>query len=292
MKIKDRQFPYPVLSPFNDDIKSDPLKVEIKADAIEDEMEFNVEFELKNDTLVDLIAQGKAVYGVHLECTSTMKRFFKESATPSFSFKINQRFLNNIVEINFFVVAQKEISGYQNSDAHEDFENIVFTVKKGERLAFAETVKMNITKEQIAKPNSIFELAVNSYDNAPLFAADFQEKIVVSVPKAAYEEITNLRGFIGADVDQLLITMYCVPALIEALYYVKDLIDTEELHLVESTVWYRSIAKRLETLGVNIEELGQEDNIPNLAIHVLDNVNERALTSIARIFGIEEGSEA
>lgn len=291
MKIKDRQFPYPVLSPFNDDIKSEPLKVEIKADSVEENMEFTVEFELKNETLLNLIDEGKAVYGVHLECTSTMKRFFEKSDAASFSFKINQRFLNNIVEINFFVVAKEEISTYQNSDAHEDFEDMVFTVEKGERLAFAETIKMNITKEQIAKPNSIFELAVNAYDNAPLFAADFQEKIVVSVPKSAYEEITTLRGFIGADVDQLLIMMYYMPALIEALYYVKDLIDTEELHLVESTVWYRSIAKRLETLGENIEELGQVDNIPNLAIQILDNVNERALTSIARIFGIEEGSE-
>ena len=109
------------------------------------------------------------------------------------------------------------------------------TDKRKQRLAFAETVKMNIIKEQIAKPNSIFELAVNAYDNAPLFAADFQEKIIVSVPKSAYEEITTLRGFIGADVDQLLITMYYIPALIEALYYVKDLIETAAKQPVKGT---------------------------------------------------------
>ena len=101
-----------------------------------------------------------------------------------------------------------------------------------------------------------------------------------------------MRGFIGADVDQLLISMYYVPALIEGLYYIQDLMGTEETHLVESSVWYRSIAKRLETLGKNIEQLDQEDNMPNLAMNILDNVNERALVSIARIFGIEEEGEA
>ncbi|MER2108980.1 MAG: hypothetical protein ABS949_18800 [Solibacillus sp.] len=291
MKIKDRQFPYPVLSPFNDDIKGEALKAEIEATTLENDLEFTVTFQLENDTLLQLIAEGKAVYGVHLECVSTLKRFFEQSAQPTFSFPINHKLLNNVVDINFFVVASKDIEGYTNVDAHEDFDGVTFVIDKGDRLAFAETVKMNITKEPIAKTNSIFELAVNSYDSAPLFAADFQEKIIVSVPKGIYEEITNLRGFIGADVDQLLITMYYTPALIEALYYVKDLIESEELYEIENTIWYRSIAKRLETLGKNIEELGHEDNIPNLAMHILDNINERALTSIARIFGIEEGSD-
>ena len=147
---------------------------------------------------------------------------------------------------------------------------------------------MNITKEPIAKTNSIFELTVNPLETAALIAVDFQEKIVISIPKSAYGEITNLRGLIGVDVDQLLISMYYMPALIEGLYYIRDLIDSDEIHFVENTVWYRSIAKRLESLEKNIEQLNQEDNLPNLAIHILDNVNERALISIARIFGIED----
>lgn len=291
MKIKDRQFPYPVLSPFNDDIKGKALQAKIEVATFENEIEFTVTFQLENVTLLKLIESGKAMYGVHLECTSTMKRFFEQSQQSMFVFNIDHKLLNNIVDINFFIVASEDIENYVNSEAHEDFEGIAFIVEKGDRLAFAETVKMNITKEPIAKPNSIFALAVNSYENAPLFSADFEDKIVVSVPTATYEEITNLRGFIGADVDQLLVTMYYMPALIEALYYVQDLLGTGEIYVIENTVWYRSIAKRLETLGKSIDELNQEENIPNLAIQILDNANDRALTSIARIFGIDEGSD-
>jgi len=292
MKIKHRHFPYPVLSPFSDDIKGEPLKAEIQAEALEVDMQFTVKFQLENATLRQMIENGQAVYAVHLECSSTMKRFFEKSTQPNFTFNINHKLLNNVVEINFFIVANENISDYQNADFHEDFEGAQFNIQKGDQLAFTETVKMNITKEPIAKPNSIFELSINPYDAAPLFATDFQEKIVISIPKSVYEEVTNLRGFIGADVDQLLISMYYVPALIEGLYYIQDLMGTEETHLVESSVWYRSIAKRLETLGKNIEQLDQEDNLPNLAMNILDNVNERALVSIARIFGIEEEGEA
>ena len=86
--------------------------------------------------------------------------------------------------------------------------------------------------------------------------------------------------------------MYYVPALIEGLYYVRDLLENDEVHLIESNIWYQSLAKRLEVLGKDIGQLNQEENIPNLAMQILDNVNERALVSIARIFGIEEEGEA
>lgn len=292
MKIKHRHFPYPVLSPFSDDIIGEPLKAEIEAKALEKDMQFTVKFGLENTTLLQLIESGLAVYAVHLECSSTMKRFFEKSEYPDFTFTINHKLLNNIVEINFFVIANEDIKAYRNEHFHEDFEGATFNIKKGDQLAFTETVKMNITKEPIAKTASIFELSVNPYDSAPLFAADFQEKIVISIPKPIYDEVTNLRGFIGADVDQLLITMYYVPALIEGLYYVQDLLETDDVHQVESSIWYQSLAKRLEVLGKDIGQLDQEENIPNLAMQILDNVNERALVSIARIFGIEEEGEA
>ncbi|TKI46250.1 hypothetical protein [Lysinibacillus tabacifolii] len=291
MKIKDRHFPYPVLSPFSDDIVGEPLKAEIEAQTIENGLEFKVTFQLENEALQQLIATGQAVYAVHLECSSTMKRFYERAAQPIFIFTIDQKLLNNVVEINFFIVANEDIYGYHNTNFHKDFEGAQFNIQKGDQLAFTETVKMNITKEPIAKTNSIFELAINPLENAPLITTDFEEKIVISIPKSVYEEITNLRGLIGSDVDQLLISMYYMPALIEGLYYIRDLIDNDEIHFFESTIWYRSIAKRLETLGTNIEQLNQEENIPDLAMQILDNVNERGLVSIARIFGIEEEGE-
>ena len=288
MKIKDRHFPYPVSSPYSNDILGEALKAEIDAQTIGDDLQFTVVFQLANETLRQLIESERAVYAVHLECSSTMKRFFKTSSHSTFSFDIDQKLLNNIVEINFFIIADKDIPGYSNKDFHEDFDGTQFNIQKGDQLAFTETIKMNITKEPIAETNSIFELARSPHEKAPLIEVDFPEKIIISVPKTAYEEVTNLRGFIGADVDQLLISIYYVPALIEGLYLIKDYIDTEEIHEIENAIWYKSIAKRLEALGKNIEQLHQEDNLPNLAINILDNVNERALVSIARIFGVED----
>lgn len=289
MKIKHRHFPYPVLSPYSNDITGEKLKADITVEKLESEFQFTANFQLENETLLRLIENEQAVYAVHLECSSTMKRFFKISKQPNYSFNINHKLLNNIVEINFFIVAYKDISSYYNTEFHEDFEGVRFNIQKGDQLAFAETVKMNITKEPLAKTNSIFELSVNPNKNAPLFEVDFVEKITISLPKQIYEEITNLRGFIGADVDDIFISIYYLPALIEALYQIRDHIENDSLFMIENTVWYRSIAQRLEKIGESIEELDQKfGDFPNLAMRILDN-NERTLKSIHRIFGIEEG---
>ena len=173
MKIKHRHFPYPVLSPYSDDIVGDPLEAIIECEIIDSNLRFTAKFHLENNTLRDLIASKQAVYGVHLECTSTMKRFFKKSQIAKFTFDIEQKFLNNQVNINFFVVAEEDIAAYKNDNFHDDFEGVTFNVKKGDQLAFAETVKMNIEKEPVAKTNSISRVSGQSRPKSTTFCGRF-----------------------------------------------------------------------------------------------------------------------
>lgn len=292
MKIKHRHFPYPVLSPYSDDIIGMPLETTIECEIVENNLQFTANFLLVNKTLRDLIASKRAVYGVHLECKSTMKRFFKKSETAQFIFNIEPKLLNNQVDINFFIVAEEDISAYYNEDFHEDFDDVTFNVLKGDQLAFAETVKMNIEKEPVAKTNSIFELAVNPDPHAPLFAADFEDKILVSVPQNTFNQINELRGYIGSQVDSLLVTMYYTPALVEGLYYIRDCIKDDTVHLIEEKLWYRSIERRMEQLKFSAHSLADDINIPDLANRILDDANARALYAIKKIYGIEdEGAE-
>jgi len=291
MKIKHRHFPYPVLSPYSNDIVGRPLEATIELEIVDRNLRFTANFDLENKTLRDLIASNQAVYGVHIECSSTMKRLFKKSQTAKFIFDIEQKFLNNQVNINFFVIAERDIVGYKNNDFHDDFEGVTFNVKKGDQLAFTETVKMNIEKEPIAKTNSIFELAVNPDPNAPLFAADFEDKILVSVPQITFDEINELRGYMGSQVDSLLVTMYYTPALVEGLYYIRDSMKDDTIHLIEEKLWYRSIERRLDQLKINISSLTDDVNIPDLANKILDDANARALKTIKLIYGIEEEGE-
>jgi len=269
-----------------------PLESTIECEIVENYLKFTANFLLGNKSLLDLIASKRAVYGVHLECKSTMKRFFKKSKTSQFTFNIEPKLLNNQVDINFFIVAEEDISAYYNEDFHEDFDDITFNVLKGDQLAFAETVKMNIEKEPVAKTNSIFELAVNPDPHAPLFAADFEDKILVSVPQNTFNQINELRGYIGSQVDSLLVTMYYTPALVEGLYYIRDCIKDDTVHLIEEKLWYRSIERRMEQLKFSAHSLADDVNIPDLANKILDDANARALYAIKKIYGIEdEGAE-
>ena len=110
----------------------------------------------------------------------------------------------------------------------------------------------------------------------------------MSVPQITFDQINELRGYMGSQVDSLLVTMYYTPALVEGLYYMRDCLKYDEIHLIEEKVWYRSIERRMEQLKFNIHSLTEDVNIPDLANKILDDANARALNAIKQIYGIEE----
>src|SRR5688572_29395017 len=101
MKLKSRNFPHPVLNPVTDDFKTSYYVASIKEfQENASDLVFLVEFKLKNSTLKKLIEIQKAIYNVHFECNSTMKRI---------SFSFSQMDLKVISKDGSEIISQGKI---------------------------------------------------------------------------------------------------------------------------------------------------------------------------------------
>ena len=74
MDIRNRHFPYPVLSDFSDDYVDAGFLTEIKLARELNDIIFSFTSLLDNNELLELISEDKAEYVYHLECSQTSFR--------------------------------------------------------------------------------------------------------------------------------------------------------------------------------------------------------------------------
>ena len=74
MQIKPRSYPHPVLTYFGDDIVNSVFMPVVEVRANKNAYVFDANFKTNNVDLLQLIAQKKARYAVHVECTQTRYR--------------------------------------------------------------------------------------------------------------------------------------------------------------------------------------------------------------------------
>ena len=72
MRIKQRQYPYPVLSFFSDDLPRCTFQTAIQQKCVtKTAFEMDAQCKTSNPELRNLVKEHKACYALHLECTST-----------------------------------------------------------------------------------------------------------------------------------------------------------------------------------------------------------------------------
>ncbi|MGH7953634.1 MAG: hypothetical protein ACREFE_17190, partial [Limisphaerales bacterium] len=72
---------------------------------------------------------------VHVECSNTLFRRAYEFAESSKRISIPAENLNDAVEVNVFVRAQRDASGYSVDAAHSDYDGAKFQIQEGDILA-------------------------------------------------------------------------------------------------------------------------------------------------------------
>ncbi len=279
MRVKEIYYPYPVLTPYSDDIIGDKFIGDVRLHLLDSEIQFEVNMQLNNITLLKLIEEDKVLFAIQLSCQSTMQRFLFTTKNTKYIFSINSKLLSGTVYVNFYVIANNLINNYSNLNFHKDYEGEKFNIQKGEKLAIAQTIHLEIEKEAIINTSSIFQLVPNYEENGPLFSIDILDKIIIRIPIEVHHKIQTLYQY-GSSVNTMLISLYYLPALVEVLYYIKELIINQSLEEEENREWFKSLNIRLNNLGVNINELDSEYNLTNLALRILEDPNCKSLDVI------------
>ncbi|WML57755.1 hypothetical protein [Neobacillus sp. PS2-9] len=288
MKLKARNFPHPVLNPVSDDFRKGFFKGKIVSQSEENGLlVFIVEFILENSKLKELVETGKAIYNVHFECVSTMQRRTFSLSNPTNKISIPKNLMNKKIDVNFFVLAKEEIRNYSNVDAHIDFMGVNFNIQKGDILAFCDSQTIHIEKKPMSNTNSIFKVSKDTSPQAPAIKIAFNDhQINIALPEVSFDKVSHLKAF-GDDCNKILVSLLYLPALIETLFSIQSIAQDEySLEEIENLDWYRTLEKKLQTMGYNIIDLKLED-ITGISYELLNSSKEAALVSLENIVYLE-----
>jgi hypothetical protein len=216
-------------------------------------------YKTSSKSINTLIKEKKAIYALHLECTSTRFRSIYKFDDENYEIDIPVGDLDDKVQATRVIIANDEIINYSSPEFHEDFSGRSFNLNKGDVIAVGSPLTFFADKkdDELAKLPSIFSIKKSSDDAAPSIDVNISsEKIIVYLNSNIHERFSVL------NLDQLLrttlVSSIYVPALIytlEKLTQINSHEDFEELR------WYRVLAKRLKDLNFDITKLDSESSV-------------------------------
>lgn len=261
MKIKKRNYPNPVLAEYNDDVKG-TFQAEYNLITSKEKYSVSINIRCDNESLLSLIRDGKCAYVINIECAYTRYRKTFKSINNEFLIDIKAEDIEGKVEISTFITAVEDINEYSNNSFHQDYEGISFKVKKGQILAVENGASFYAEKEKdnLQKFESIFTIQVDTQMEGYSFDLDSSNhRIIIKLTQKNYEIYTIFEK--DQEKQSMIIFQIILPALIQILNdIVSELIN--EINELSQYRWYGVIEKRLNLLGIEIDNLGIEDIIP------------------------------
>lgn len=222
MKIKDRAFPHPVLSPFRDDVMPNKFTATLAVHAEPEFYKLKPSLSMEHSALMAMVAEGHAAYSVHIECRNNFYRQVFQSAEPNFEISIPATELSGTVEVSFFVTASIEVAGYSLAGTHSDYGSERFSIRAGDVLAMCKSVTFEAEKEydSLKKISSIIQ--IDSDEKVPQGKMEVfldADKITVFLSKLDFANYGELK--VSESVRATLIQCVSLPPLIEAISYLK-----------------------------------------------------------------------
>ena len=257
MNFNPRAWPHPVLSPLVDDIASGSFDFELQATVEHDRWRITTTANFQDPTVASLISGGSAEYFLHMECRRTFYRSVFPSAAPKWEITIPGPELFGDVEASLLVIAKTDIDGYRHPAQHPDYNGKSFSVAIGEPLAVAESQTFPAFNE----PDTLRQLSsilnIRKDDSITHMQVICEaERIIAVLPAEEYCNYVALRG--GKLMAGVLANAVVLPALLQALHYVRRLDDVALSEFKAGHRWSRLVLNKLEQIGVDVLNGGDD----------------------------------
>jgi hypothetical protein len=252
MQIKPRSYPHPVLSHFGNDVVGSIFQPVVTVKGSKKTYVFNAVFKTNNVDLLGLVAQKKARYAVHLECSQTRYRDIVTSFTNEFEFEIDAGLLDGRVEVTSFILAAKPLSKYRNSGFHKDYAKLTFKVREGDTLAVGLDREFVAEKKMdpLRKVPSIFSIVQNDEPDATGMDIDAGgPKVLIRLSKSNFESYTFLRQ--DQSLQPMLSAFVIVPALVEIIEKIRHASAERELGSLSDLRWFIVITRELKKVDID-----------------------------------------
>ena len=290
MEIKNRLFPYPVLTEENDDYIDSVFSASFKVDSELNDflLRLNVSLE-NNDEIGWLIRDGVADVVIHMECSSTAFRTFTIMNGNSKTFKLPKSRVNNEVYLVAMIVAKRDIVDFSSPHLNEDYQGEAIHFKKGSILGYVNMGKFAVVKnyEELAGDSAFFTIikrtVQNSEEKYPVTYEISDHKIKILVDENTYDEYVKYHG--SSLMEPITNTLLVMPALAYMVETVRD--NGTEPYV--GLYWYQKISKACGVQGKNFEEdiiYNSDKTSLEIAQELLRYPISRAFENLSRV--IEE----
>lgn len=273
MRVKNRLSSYPVLNRYDQGSQDYQPGNTISANiSLEQEFEnyvCKVSFELSCPYIEALIRDDIAKYCVHVECPSSCfrKEYLSRESSLSFSFPSNVA--NESIEINTFVVMEKDFDHFSSREFHSDYSGLSFNLKNHQIIAIGDAMKYPCTKKDLDKLSSIIKVRRLDNDANGVMTVDTDDSnefIYVGLQNetfdAYYEQGKNRY-------KKTSLGLVLFPALIVILERMHQAYKDGNQD-VTSRHWYQVIEKQLERNHLSVSDLEiQSDNLLKICQSIL-----------------------
>ena len=271
MKLSQRSYPHPVVGN-RDDVPGAAFQATVEMSSDRENVYVDVATKCSSSTINRLIADGAARHVLHVECSNTLFRRAFDFAETTKRISIPAESLNDVVEVNVFVRATHDASGYAVDAAHPDYGNAKFQVREGDILAVGEGHIFHIEShfDSLSRIGSIMQIEEATEDGDLPLRVDFNgDKIRIILAKSDFKDYKLLKAQEG--VSAALTTTIVLPVLVEALHFWKS---GEAGADDDSLRWMRALRTQIAVLELSAET----DNLV-LAQKLLELPLKRALVA-------------
>lgn len=251
MKISEStSYPYPVLTPWSEDIDGASFSTSIRFREMEEtgQLSLHCETTLDHADLVDLINRGEASFGCYVRCQDTGMRRLQRIGFPAGTHDFAPGALLGRVQIRPIIWATCDITEYLPTGAHEEFRSPC-DLGTGSILALDDEQVIDVTRPPLPPLESIFEIVSSDDVEEGRFEIDSTtDRVTVAMAPETYRLLQGLRHTDDASRAAVMNAAY-VPVIMEVLDRLKD--GTEEY---ESLRWLHPFRARCEALQIDLKE--------------------------------------
>jgi len=272
MRLSSRSYPYPVVGN-RDDVPGAAFQASLEMSTDRQAVYLDAQVKCSSKTINDLVRKGDACFVVHVECSNTLYRKAFEFAEQNYRIQIPSDNLNDVVEVNVFTRAKKNLSGYRVDSAHSDYGNVVFNVEKGDILALGESHVFYVEApfDALSPIGSIMQITETHKDgDQPMQVEYGGQKILIELSKKDFEDYKRLKATEG--VSTALTMGIVLPVLVDAIYKLQEAEEDDDLR------WVRNLKRRID--GV---ERKLEDDPLEIAQRILEFPLKRTFASARKL---------
>ncbi|MCR4799343.1 MAG: hypothetical protein K5860_02430 [Bacteroidales bacterium] len=276
MKLNEFSIPYPILGidgAFND---SSNIDYDMSFQCAEDKFEFRIEYKIQDDTIINLIEEGKAKYSCEIDCSKTFYR--KIFNTKEKDCVISIPCTSLVGKVHFFlsVVLVDSLEKYKNPNFNQRYyDGYSFNLIPGHILAYfgEQDFNASIKYQELKTIGSIVD--VQKTDNESYTFYDFsRDKITIYLPTDEYKSFVSSNNHTYSDITHASIVQ-C--ALTSALFSFKE---------NENTLWAESLKIR-QSVDPELQKFDFKNldgkSISEIVSILLQNPNKRMFKNIQNI---------